>query len=226
MLRDDGFRLVAKPIAIATFDPSGEGADYSALTVIQREEWQLGEPDDGRFAVRMHSRVIGAERMPVGAEFPDNKARLLKLARVLEESTFFAGWKLVIESNGLGISYVQELRPRLPLGRILKIATVAKTVGDKPAAESGWVMPRQAGLDNLRAGIELQHIKVASKLRDSEGGRQLASELRTMVWRGKRPEAQEGAHDDLVMSLAVGYWAAVRILPRTVRAQPPMRQAA
>lgn len=226
-LRDDGYRLVAPPIAVATFDPSGEGDDYSALTIQQREEWQLGTPDEPGFAVRMHSRLIRAERMPVGSEFPDNKARLLRIARQLIESTWFADWKLVIEANGIGGPYIDELRPRLPLGKVMKITTVALSRDDKPVAKSGWVMPRQAGLDNLRAGMELQQVKIDKTLRDKEGGKDLQKELRTMVWNGRRPEAQQGAHDDLVMSWALGYWVATKILPRTVRATPtPLRKAA
>lgn len=222
-LKEDGFRLVTRPIAIASFDPAGEGSDHAALTIQQREEWQLGEPDEPRFAVTMISRLLWAERMPPGQELPENVARLIRLARVFQKDPFFLNWRLVVETNGIGVNYAQLLRRRLPMAHVIGYTTVGQALGDKAAGANGWVMPRQAGLDNFRAGLETQVIKISRKM---VGKELLARELRTMVWKGRRPEAQQGANDDLVMSAVGGYWAATRILPSTVRTLPAGRKAA
>ena len=34
----------------------------------------------------------------------------------------------------------------------------------------------------------------------------LYDELKTFVWKGQKPQAMRGQHDDLVMSLAIGTW--------------------
>jgi hypothetical protein len=222
-LKEDGFRLVTRPIAIACFDPAGEGRDHAALTVQQREEWQCGEPDEPRFAVTMISRLLHAERMPPAQEMPENMARLIRLARVLKEDPFFLNWRLGIELNGIGVNYAQLLRRRLPLAHVVGYTVVAKTIGDKAAGAAGWVMPRQAGLDHFRAALETQVFKLSRK---TVGAKDFVGEMRTMVWKGTRPEALQGSHDDLVMSAAGGYWIATKILPSTVRTQQPGRKAA
>ncbi len=227
LLEAEGFALVERPFCIAAFDPAGQGADHPALIVLEREEWQRGEPLEPRFAVKTFCRVRRAERMPAATELPDALARLFRLCKVLIGETAYCGWKLAIEQNGIGAAYVSALRRRLPLGTLVGVTTIA-TLGDgrqrdAPCAPSGWVMPRQAGLDALRAALEWQAIKVAT---DAPGAKDLTREMRSFVWKGRRPEAQEGAHDDLVMALALAHWVATRIVPPVLKQQRGLQRAA
>jgi hypothetical protein len=49
------------------------------------------------------------------------------------------------------------------------------------------------------------------------GASLLVGEMRSMIYKGARPEATEGAHDDLVMAGALAIWAGVRLIPPMAR---------
>lgn len=222
-LHADGFRLLARPYAALTLDPRGEGDDKAALSVMQREEWQRGEPDDRRFATVTMCRILRTEYLPQDNDIPDNVARLLPLITTVRNAGYWAGWKLVVESNGIGGGYLHLLRRRLA-GHVVKLTTVNTTIDDAPHGKSGWVMPRQAGLDHLRAAMEMQTVKLDTA-GQHVGLAELAKEFKSFIWKGKRPEAQEGAHDDMIMSLALGHWFLTRILPSAVKPISPADRA-
>lgn len=215
--RARGFFLRQPPVIISCYDPAGDGDDRDALLLLSREEHQKGEPWDPDFAVAMKFRVLAAQRLPPEFEFPDKLARLLGLHRQLVAWTnagrayehFFA-----IETNGVGWAAASALRNKLG-NRVIPYTTVGAT-SEKPYEGGKVSMPRLAALDNVRVLMETHHLKIAP---DAPGGKELAGEMASFVWRRPgRPEAMEGQHDDLVMALTGGCWIGSKIIGPTLKA--------
>jgi hypothetical protein len=223
LLRERGFELRTPPFAIAALDPSGSGDDFHAVSVVYREEWQLGEPVDPDFAVEKMFRIQLARRLPQTLEFTDVLASMLRLATYLSNEHQLgrlSGWMFGVETNGVGHGYAEALRAKLGTQRVLRIFTTAG-VDQQPVVENKTTMPRMAGLDEVRMLMETQYLRAAAT---AEGMKDLEQELLTFVWRSKnRPEAMAGQHDDLVMALALAIWIGNRLIPPLLRAAPPRR---
>lgn len=221
-LQDRGFHLLDPPVLITNYDPAGDGDDRDAIVMVQREEWRRGELHDPDLAVEFIFRIMLARRLPPDMEFPEKLAMMLGAEKQMRRwkamkkvSHYFLG----VEQNGVGYAMSSSLRTKTP-GVVLGYTTVAN-VKDKPFEEKHISMPRLAALDNMRVMLEIHRLKVA---RDCIGARELKGELNSFVWRGPgRPEAMEGQHDDLVMSLCGAVWLGTKIIPpvnRQVRIDP------
>ena len=221
-LRERGFRLETPPLHIVSFDPAGDGDDYGGMGLLAREEHQKGEPHDPDFAVEHMLRIKMALRMRQDMEFSEILAQMLRLHRylnALRAQGLSYGHVFCIETNGVGYGYEKALRDKLPSTTPVIGYTTVGTTNDDTNVAKNLVMPRLAGLDNMRIQVETHHLKLEENM---PGARELEGEFRAFVWRGPgRPEAMEGHNDDLVMSIAGGVWCATRLIPPALKAAQP-----
>lgn len=222
--RARGFYLRQPPLVIVSFDPAGDGDDRDALIVQTREEHQRGEPHDPDFAVEQKFRIMMAERLPVDYEYPDKLARILAMHKQLirwQAAGRIIGHVFAIESNGVGWGLASDLRVKI--GHYVITYTTVGSTSDKPYGGGKVSMPRLAALDWMRIMIETHHIKIAP---DAPGGKLLASELNSFVWRRPgRPEAMQGQKDDLVMATCGGLWIGSKIIGPSLKAESSRRGA-
>lgn len=211
-LRDRGFRMVDPPLALMGYDPSGDGADRDAVTIVSREEWRRGELYDPDLAVEFVYRILYASYLPTDWEFSDRAAKLLALHKAMiqwRNSGKMAGHFIFIETNGVGHSMASFLREKMPQ-YIRPYSTVA-TLTDEMFVKQRLSMPRLAALDHLRMQFDLHRIKA---VRDAPGVEDLFNEMNSFVWtRPKRAEAMPGQRDDLIMSLTGPVWFGSKVVP-------------
>lgn len=217
-LKDRGFVLRIPPVHFVALDPAADGEDYTGVVLLAREEHQKGEPEDPDFAVEHMLRIKMALRLNQELEYADVLAQMFRLNRYLkglQSKGASMGTVFCVETNGVGYGYEQALRSKLSRSTPVIGYTTIGVMNDDTAAAKKMVMPRLAGLDNLRIQIETHHLKLE---RDAPGTRELEGEFRAFVWRGPgRPEAMEGHNDDLVMATAGAVWAATKLVPPALK---------
>ena len=221
-LQERGFVMRDPPMAILAYDPSGSGKDRDGIVILSREELRRGELDDPDLAVEIVYRALYASYMPRDLEFPDKMAKILSLHRAMMK--WAAKGKMhshimLVETNGIGHSAKSFLQTKVH--RYVRGYTTVAAVHDRHVmAETGWVMPRNTALDNLRSKMELQRFKAE---KGAPGMTELKNEFASFVWKNNvRPEAIDGQHDDLVMPSAAACYFGDR-LPLVTRPdrQPP-----
>lgn len=215
-LRDRGFSLRTPPVNIVAFDPAGDGDDNDALILLSREEHQRGETHDPDFAVEFVFRVLMAHQMQQGLEYPDKLAHLLHMHKRLnkwEKDGRERAHVFAIENNGVGYAYASDLRNRVSAS-VVPYTTIGSGMGATDPT-SKVTMPRLKGLSNLRVLMETHYLKIEPH---APGRDDLIAQFNSMVWRRKgRPEAMQGAHDDLVMALTGGAWVGSMVVPPYLR---------
>lgn len=215
-----GYILRSPPLCIVVYDPAGDGDDFDALVVGLREEHQRGEPHDPDFAVETKYRILISERMPVDYEFPDKVARVLAMHRTLK--TWEAEGKIhthliAIETNGVGWGLASSIKDKIG-EQVIPYTTVGSS-GETPYTGAKCSMPRLAALDHLRILMETFHVRM---IPEAPGVKNLMQELNAFVWkRPGRPEALNGANDDLVMALCGLTWIGSKIVGPILRAETP-----
>jgi hypothetical protein len=216
-----GYHLRTPPLILVGYDPAGDGQDRDALTMTAREEHQKGEPYDPDFSVMMLYRCLMAHEMAPDLEFPDKLAMLLRLHRQLKgwaRSGRAANHVFTVETNGVGYAMGSALRANI--GNNVICYTTVGTSGSDPYTDKKLAMPRLAALDNLRVLAETHSLKLA---KDAPGRDALTRQMASFVWRRPgRPEAIEGQHDDLVLSLAGACWIGSKVIPPILK-QIPVR---
>lgn len=218
--RSRGFTMRTAPLILVAHDAAGDGDDRDAVVMLAREEHQHGEPWDPDFGVMTIYRVLMAYRMPQSMEFPDKLAMLLSTHSSLlrwKYSGRSSGHAFCIETNGVGYAMASSLRSKIGSGAmVVPYVTVARLSDDR-VIEKKTAMPRLAALDHMRVLTETHCLKVA---KGAPGGKDLASEIGSMVWRGPgRPEAEQGQHDDMVMACCGALWIGSKVIPPILKAQ-------
>jgi hypothetical protein len=215
--RARGYAMRTPPLILVGYDPAGDGKDRDALSMVAREEHQHGEPWDPDFGVATIYRLLQAYRMPQSMEFPDKLAMILKLNSELTRWMYVgrsAGHVICIETNGVGYAMASSLRQKIG-ARVAPYVTVARVTDDR-IIEKRTAMPRMAALDHMRVLAETHCLKIA---KGAPGGREFIKEMQAFVWGSGRPEAQEGQHDDIVMSVCGALWIGSKVIPPLLKAQ-------
>jgi hypothetical protein len=220
-LHAQGFRLRRPPLVLFGLDPSGEGFDRTGFTVFERHELSLGEPVDPDFQVEHVFMLRHAERLDREIEFPDVMALMLEYHRKMLKMSpkNIGGHQFVIETNGVGYPFASMLKSLTMYedrSHVIPVVTTGASDNRAHDDEGRPRMPRMAGLDLFRVMVQLQRI-MATK--GAVGAGLLLSEMRSMIYKGARPEAAAGAHDDLVMAGTLAIWAGVRLIPPMARAE-------
>ncbi len=180
----------------------GQAHDPTALAVVETAG------DEGR--------VRHLERLPLGTPYPQVVARIVELVQALPDAA------LVVDATGVGRPVVDQLR-----AAGLDPVAVTITAGKAATFDSGmWHVPKRELVLALVVAFEGDRLKVAAGLRHAKA---LTGELqafqRKVTGAGRAAYgATAGAHDDLVIAVALAvWWAAHR--SRTAGLVGPYRLA-
>jgi hypothetical protein len=198
------------------------------LDVYEEPKIDVTEDDDGNKIKQPHKYVIAADTAQgkqldysafvvvdvtdypykIVAKYRSNEISPLMYPQVIYEvAKRYNHAHVLLEINDVGIQVAQILHHELEYENILTVQNKGRSgqilsAGFSKNTSFGVKMTtpvKQTGCANLKTLIE------GEKLLTSDFD--IIAELTTFVSKGKSFEAEEGAHDDLVMSLVVFSWA-------------------
>jgi hypothetical protein len=178
----------------------GQARDYSALAVLEVE---------GVKPKRLH-KIRHLQRWRLGTSYSkicDETADLMQ-REPLHNSP------LIVDSTGVGRPVVDLFTPKPRLVR--RLHAVSITGGSTESKElvaqvTYWNVPKRILVSNVQVLLQDRRLKVASELSDAKT---LTSELQdfqvkiTTAGNDTYGAWREGAHDDLVLSVALSCWGA------------------
>src|SRR5262249_50063783 len=179
----------------------GRPHEFTALSVLERTE--VLDPDNPERHVR-HYAVRHLERLPPTTPYPEVFARL---ASVFVDSPL-RGSKLVVAYTGVGRPVLEMLR-KAKVGASVTPLFVTSGKGSSADGRGGWLVPRQELAATLQVLLQSRRLRVAPALPEAAMlARELtafqvkvsgSAEMEMDAWR-------QGAHDDLVLAVAVAAW--------------------
>src|SRR6266404_5178551 len=188
----------------------GQANDPTAICVMNHlvvpgEEWVPNKKNETwRQARTEHFRVYHLERLPLNLAYPVQVARI---AAILARPPLNAGCEFAIDETGVGkavgdIFDAAGLNPR----------RVTITGGLEPTQHGGihWHVPKGALITNLEARMHTGELKIADTITDGAALRDELRDFQRKVSEAGRMtfNARNGAHDDLVLAVAIALWIA------------------
>ena len=176
----------------------GQAVDPSAMCLL--EQTAAKEPD-GRRAFHYGARYL--QRWPLGTSYPDIVA---DVGQMLREERFW-GSTLAIDATGCG-------RPVYDLfheaGLPVKLMGVLITGGAAENYTDGlYHVAKVILISGLQVALQKRRLKFAAGLKDVATLIQELRDYRVKITAAEHEvfSAREGAHDDLLLSLAIAVWA-------------------
>jgi hypothetical protein len=177
----------------------GQRRDHSALAVVEKGAQLL---------------VRHVERMPLGTPYP----MVVEKVRMVTQSDALRGrCEAVVDATGVGAPVVEMLRSA---GLGCGLAAVTITGGDRETRTGeGWSVPKRDLIAGVQVRLERGDLRIAKGLKDAGS---LMRELMDMRMERResgrvRMEASgAGAHDDLVIALALAVWGASKPEPKPI----------
>jgi hypothetical protein len=189
----------------------GRPHEFTALSVLERTE--MPHPDNPERRVR-HYAVRHLERLPPGTPYPEVFARL---AAVFAAPSL-RGSKLVVDYTGVGRPVLEMLR-KANSGASVSPLFVTSGKNSSDDARGGWLVPRQELAATLQVLLQSRRLRVAPALPEAAMlARELAA-FQVKVSESAEREMdswREGAHDDLVLAVAVAAWLGEHAMRRLV----------
>ena len=185
----------------------GQRQDPSALAVVERRMAPVGGIDRATFEQPRELRldVRHVERIRLGTSY----ARVAeRVSEVLRWPSVIGQCTLVPDATGVGAAVLELLRPAA-LG--CPVVPVTITGGDRAVYMNGcWRTPKRELMANMLVALETKQLRIAEKMRE---GRALVEEMirmRVRITESAHEQfgAKVGAHDDLVLALALAVWRA------------------
>ncbi len=176
-------------------------------------DWYLGKGAGGLRSPRSPARIVvrHLNRLPLRMSYPDQVAHVAKLVRLPPFDTVRP--ELIVDQTGVGRPVVDMFR-RAGLRPIGCTITAGASEARSPDDFNDWRVAKLLLVSRLQAVLHEQVLNIA----DVPDARTLAQELQD--FRGIFSEtgyarfgAREGAHDDLVLAVAIGTWLACRDVP-------------
>ena len=190
----------------------GQAKDFTALAILECAEL-LGAWDPVLYAHRKYVelRLRYLERMPLGTSYPSVAERVVKITR----SAGMAGrCILVVDATGVGRPVVDLLKRERPGCTLMPVNI---TGGASESRNGGYYgVPKRDMVTGLQVLLQSGGLQIASGI---PHGATLATEMADM--RAKVTAAgntqfgawREGAHDDLVLAVALACWSAHKMYP-------------
>lgn len=176
----------------------GQAQDYTALVVVQ------GQVEAGR---RLYE-VPHIERWPLKTSYP-------AIARAVSERLRhpdLAGATLVVDGTGVGRAVTDLFKP---LGR--RLCPVTIHAGEQVTEAEGYTrVPKRDLVGCVQVALQEGRLKVASALPEADTLIRELLEFRVTLTDSGRdtygaPDWRAGAHDDLVLALALALWKSEQV---------------
>src|SRR5215213_8235568 len=188
----------------------GQAGDYTALAVLEQTWPEIEGIPTTRYDVRH------LERMPLGTSYPEVVKQVSQRVHVLTKLD--ASVTLVVDQTGVGRPVVDLLRDAaLPCRLVPVMITGGQTVS-QTEEQVGWVkeigfhVPKRDLVGVLAVLLQSERIRVAQ---DLPAAQLLVQELLNFRVKisltgrdsyGAGEDWREGAHDDLVLAVALAAW--------------------
>jgi hypothetical protein len=187
----------------------GQSTDPTAICVMNHRviplnTWKQKGPGLYRENAEVHFDVRHLERLPLGLPYP---VQVERVANLLARPPLNDGAKLVIDETGVGravgdIFDAAGLRPN----RVTITAglDVTRQGGDR------WHVAKSHLISGLDARLHTGELKIAAALSDAGALAEELKDFRRKVSEAGRATyaARTGAHDDLVLAVAIALWFA------------------
>jgi hypothetical protein len=193
----------------------GQSTDPTAICVLQHrviptspEKWI---PDHKACISRQerteHFDVRHLERLPLGMSYPEQVQRV---ANVLARPPLNAGCKLVIDETGVGRA----------VGDIFDAARlypnrITITAGNEATRQGGnrWHVAKGILISGVDARLHTGELRIAEALSDAGALQEELKDFQRKVSDAGRAiyNARVGAHDDLVLAVAISIWFATNM---------------
>lgn len=213
----------------------GQAQDHTALAILERREllpdqatgerWPVAMPGGGHRLSRpmpiAPSPILSfscghLERLPLGTPYPAVADHVLGLLRT---EPLRGQAELVVDATGVGRPVVDMLHQRG-----LKPIAITITGGDTASYDHGWRVPKRDLVGGVQVLLQTDRLKFSAEIPTVP---QLVREL--LAFRVKIDPLtahdsygawREGAHDDLVLAVAVATWWGQRWRRTTGRFDP------
>lgn len=189
----------------------GQARDPSALAIVEWAE-QTAEWDPAQYAYQKTTslRLRYLQRVELGTPYPElvERAGRVACSRAMEGPRH-----LVVDATGVGRPIVDLLRmQRLECQLWPVIITSAHTVGWSSGC---YTVPKRDLIVGLQVLVQRGRLEAAKGMREWPVLVKEMGEMRVETPSGARERfgAREGAHDDLVLAVALACWAAERVHP-------------
>jgi hypothetical protein len=171
----------------------GQAHDFSALAIAERHPGELRR-------AAYHLRHL--ERWPLGTSYP---AIVQAVTAMLGQEPLNAGARLVVDGTGVGRAVVDLFRP---LGRRLVPVTITGGVGVTEAEDGYLHVPKRDLIGAAQVLLQDGRLRIAAALPEAAT---LTAELRDYRVKISASghdsyDAREGAHDDLILAVALAVW--------------------
>lgn len=189
-----------EPVYVAGLD-LGRPHEFTALSVLERTE--VPDSNESMRTVR-HYAVRHLERLPPATPYPEVFRRL---AQVFAAPPLH-GSNLVVDYTGVGRPVLDMLR-NAKVGVSVRPLLVTSGKSSSSDDRGGKLVPRQELAATLQVLLQSRRLRVAPTLSNSAMlARELAA-FQVKVSKASETEMdawREGAHDDLVLAVAVAAW--------------------
>jgi hypothetical protein len=194
----------------------GQAADPTAVCVIE----SYAEREDPAEPMKFYYDVRHLMRMPLGLSYP---AIVQDVGVMLQRPPLSAGAELVIDETGVGRAVGDIF-----LERGLKPIRVTITAGNDAGQMQGnarYTVSKSFLVSNLDAKLHTGELRFAKELREAPALETELKDFRRHVSEAGRYsfEARSGAHDDLVLAVAIALWRATSKKPSFSRPSSPPR---
>jgi hypothetical protein len=188
----------------------GQSTDPTAICVMNHrvipgKEWIPNHKNQTSRQERTeHFDVRHLERLPLGLPYP---VQVQRVADILQRPPLNAGCKLVIDETGVGRA----------VGDIFDAAglypnRITITAGLEATRESGnrWHVAKGILISGVDARLHTGELRIAEALSDAGALQEELKDFQRKVSDAGRAtyNARVGAHDDLVLSVAISLWFA------------------
>ena len=180
----------------------GQSQDPTSLCVLAACE-EIGDPTE---PARYVYDVRHLMRFPLGMSYPE---MITQIGLILGRPPLGLLTELVVDETGVGRAVGDIFNERG-----LKPIKVTITAGNEEG-QSGfarYTVPKQILISNLDALMHTGELRIAADLRESPALESELKDFRRHVSEAGRNtyQARVGAHDDLVLAVAIALWRAVR----------------
>lgn len=175
----------------------GQSADFSTLTITRRREVEGVS----------HYGVVHLGRYELGKPYPQI---IRDIIRTVQRPELAAGWKLAIDRTGVGRP-IYDAFVEANLSPIGITITAGSDPHRDPDDRNHWYVPKLALISQTKLLLQSGRLEFAEGLKHTED---LVSEMMNFEMRYTTAANlvfeswREGSHDDLLLGLACGIWAA------------------
>ncbi len=186
----------------------GQRQDYTAIAVVERSESVSGvdrETFEERREVLLQLRYL--ERVKLGTPYPEVVARVLE---VVTAPALAGRCTLVVDATGVGAPVVDLLKREKLDCRMIPVSI---TGGEKVTVSDGcWRVPKRDLVVGLQVLLDCGKLLIADRLADAAVLVKELMNMRVKISGAGHDQyaaaGREGAHDDLVLAVALACWKA------------------